>query len=232
MARSANNLNAVLQDTADAIKAKKSSSAKICPRDFADEIASISSGNVSSAQCISLGVVSDEWDESTGLAYSESSIGDNSTVTIKCSNTFGVGYYGGVIPVDCEISGDYSAYISSVSGDYVDLSCSTPPEITFQNVNSVDSSVDYASGIAASDHWITFKENSGSLEMVLWAVVTGTVSITPPKIILFNSDISEEDAVQWFDDHFTNGLICRDATGRVLYTFHGSDLTLYITSGS
>ena len=44
MARSENNLKAVLQDTADAIKLKKGTSAKICPRDFADEIGDISTG--------------------------------------------------------------------------------------------------------------------------------------------------------------------------------------------
>ena len=44
MAKSANNLNAVLQDTADAIKAKKGSNAKICPRDFYDEITNLPSG--------------------------------------------------------------------------------------------------------------------------------------------------------------------------------------------
>ena len=44
MARSDNNLNAVLQDTADAIKAKINSNAKICPRDFKDKIASIPTG--------------------------------------------------------------------------------------------------------------------------------------------------------------------------------------------
>ena len=41
MARSENNLNAVLQDTADAIKNKKGTEELICPRDFADEIAGI-----------------------------------------------------------------------------------------------------------------------------------------------------------------------------------------------
>lgn len=44
MARSNNNLNAVLQDTANAIKAKKGSESPICPRDFADEVASIPTG--------------------------------------------------------------------------------------------------------------------------------------------------------------------------------------------
>lgn len=44
MAKSENNLTAVLQDTANAIKSKKGTSAKICPRDFADEIASIPTG--------------------------------------------------------------------------------------------------------------------------------------------------------------------------------------------
>lgn len=44
MARSADNLTAVLQDTADAIRAKTGSSANICPRDFADEIANIYQG--------------------------------------------------------------------------------------------------------------------------------------------------------------------------------------------
>ena len=44
MARSNNNLNAVLQDTANAIKAKKEDQTAICPRDFADEIANLPSG--------------------------------------------------------------------------------------------------------------------------------------------------------------------------------------------
>ena len=44
MARSENNLNAVLQDTANAIRAKKSSTNEICPRDFADEISTIETG--------------------------------------------------------------------------------------------------------------------------------------------------------------------------------------------
>ena len=44
MARSNNNLNAVLKDTADAIRAKKNTSEPIVPRDFADEIDSIQSG--------------------------------------------------------------------------------------------------------------------------------------------------------------------------------------------
>lgn len=50
MARSANNLTAVLQDTADAIKTKKGSSTAICPRDFADEIAGITAGGGSSLE--------------------------------------------------------------------------------------------------------------------------------------------------------------------------------------
>jgi len=41
MARSENNLTAVLQDTADAIKSKTGSSAKISPRDFANKISDI-----------------------------------------------------------------------------------------------------------------------------------------------------------------------------------------------
>ena len=44
MARSENNLIAVFTDTANAIRSKKSSSAEISPRDFADEIMSIPSG--------------------------------------------------------------------------------------------------------------------------------------------------------------------------------------------
>ena len=43
MARSNNNLTAVLQDTADAIRAKSGASGSICPRDFADAIASLPS---------------------------------------------------------------------------------------------------------------------------------------------------------------------------------------------
>lgn len=44
MARSNNNLTAVLQDTANAIKAKKGDQTAICPRDFGDEIANLPSG--------------------------------------------------------------------------------------------------------------------------------------------------------------------------------------------
>ena len=44
MAKSEKNLNAVFQDTANAIRNKKSSSNKITPRDFADEINSIPTG--------------------------------------------------------------------------------------------------------------------------------------------------------------------------------------------
>lgn len=44
MARSANNLKAVLTDTANAIKTKKGSNSNIIPRDFADEISSIQTG--------------------------------------------------------------------------------------------------------------------------------------------------------------------------------------------
>lgn len=44
MARSENNLNAVLQDTANAIKSKKGTNDLICPRDFADEISTIETG--------------------------------------------------------------------------------------------------------------------------------------------------------------------------------------------
>lgn len=44
MARSENNLRAVLQDTADAIRGKTGSQEAICPRDFADEIEAISTG--------------------------------------------------------------------------------------------------------------------------------------------------------------------------------------------
>ena len=38
MARSQDNLNAVFQDTANAIRAKKGSTNEIRPRDFADEV--------------------------------------------------------------------------------------------------------------------------------------------------------------------------------------------------
>ena len=41
MAKSSNNLKAVLQDTANAIRAKKGSFGLIEPRDFADTISSI-----------------------------------------------------------------------------------------------------------------------------------------------------------------------------------------------
>ena len=44
MAQSENNLTAVLQDTADAIRSKTGSNGLICPRDFADEILNISGG--------------------------------------------------------------------------------------------------------------------------------------------------------------------------------------------
>ena len=44
MARSQKNLNAVFTDTANAIRAKKSSQAQISPLDFADEVASIPTG--------------------------------------------------------------------------------------------------------------------------------------------------------------------------------------------
>ena len=44
MARSNNNLNAVLKDTANAIRGKKGTSEPIIPRDFADEIESIQTG--------------------------------------------------------------------------------------------------------------------------------------------------------------------------------------------
>ena len=48
MAKSANKLNAVLQDTADAIRSKTGSNGLITPRDFADEIDSIQVGIVPS----------------------------------------------------------------------------------------------------------------------------------------------------------------------------------------
>lgn len=48
MARSQKNLNAVFTDTANAIRAKKSSQAQISPLDFADEIASIPTGTTPS----------------------------------------------------------------------------------------------------------------------------------------------------------------------------------------
>ena len=44
MARSENNLTAVFNDTANAIRSKKGSSEEICPRDFADEISTIETG--------------------------------------------------------------------------------------------------------------------------------------------------------------------------------------------
>ena len=44
MARSENNLNAVFQDTADAIRSKTGKNGLIVPRDFADEIDSIETG--------------------------------------------------------------------------------------------------------------------------------------------------------------------------------------------
>ena len=44
MARSANNLKAVFQDTATAIKNKTGSTEPICPRDFADEIDNLPTG--------------------------------------------------------------------------------------------------------------------------------------------------------------------------------------------
>lgn len=47
MARSENNLVAVFQDTADAIRAKTGGTDEICPRDFADEIGTISTGTPS-----------------------------------------------------------------------------------------------------------------------------------------------------------------------------------------
>ena len=54
MARSENNLTAVLQDTADAIRAKKGTEALISPRDFADEVSSIPSGGVTPTGKITL----------------------------------------------------------------------------------------------------------------------------------------------------------------------------------
>lgn len=45
MARSENNLNAVFTDTANAIRAKKGTSNTICPRDFADEVSTITGGS-------------------------------------------------------------------------------------------------------------------------------------------------------------------------------------------
>ena len=54
MARSNNNLKAVLQDTADAIRAKTGSSSPIVPRDFADEIESIQSGGGGSGSDIEI----------------------------------------------------------------------------------------------------------------------------------------------------------------------------------
>ena len=48
MSRSNNNLKAVLQDTADAIRAKTGSTSPIVPRDFADEIGAIQTGGGSS----------------------------------------------------------------------------------------------------------------------------------------------------------------------------------------
>ena len=44
MAKSENNINAVLTDTANAIRAKTDTTATICPRDFADKINSIENG--------------------------------------------------------------------------------------------------------------------------------------------------------------------------------------------
>ena len=59
MARSANNLNAVLQDTADAIKAKKGSTTEICPRDFADEITNLPSGGTGNIEVHAETIVED-----------------------------------------------------------------------------------------------------------------------------------------------------------------------------
>ena len=81
MARSANNLNAVLQDTANAIKAKKSSSTKICPRDFADEIAGISTGITPTG---TINITSNNTYDVTNYASANVNVGSN--IKPVCNN--------------------------------------------------------------------------------------------------------------------------------------------------
>lgn len=63
MARSEKNLTAVFTDTADAIRAKKGTSAEICPLDFADEITSIPGGGTTllTPNCSLIPLTHDSW---------------------------------------------------------------------------------------------------------------------------------------------------------------------------
>ena len=71
MARSEKNLTAVFTDTADAIRAKKGTSANICPLDFADEITSIPGGQTLLTPNCDFGIFinNDPYADPEGFAY-------------------------------------------------------------------------------------------------------------------------------------------------------------------
>lgn len=119
MARSENNLNAVLQDTANAIRGKTGGSNEICPRDFADEIGSIQVGIIpSGTKTITA--------NGSGIdVYNYASVDVNvpnpstGTLSITSNGTYDVSTYAQAnvnIPVSA-VSMTYPSTFSSFTGD-------------------------------------------------------------------------------------------------------------------
>lgn len=226
MARSANNLNAVLQDTADAIKAKKGSSSKICPRDFADEIAGITSGTTpTGTKRITVNGIHDV----TNYASADVDVHEEIAVGLSSSQC-------NTISSNISTERLFYAYYSGDEG--------FEPHFYF-NENFELHSDDYFIDVMSSQGgdldiddvsfpFIADKDNHKIIGR-LALVKNSNTSIQPYgnfEVFVSGSSVTEEEVRAGVEDWYFNGIELQDLEGNVLTIISWDSVEFYVSSDS
>lgn len=226
MARSANNLNAVLQDTADAIKAKKNSSSKICPRDFADEIAGITSGTTpTGTKYITTNGIHDVTN------YASANVDVHETIAIGLSSS-----QCNAISSNISTGQLFYAYYSGDEG--------SEPNFYFNEgfeLHSSDYFIDVMSSqggdLDIDDVSFPFIADQYNHKIIgiLALVKDSNTSIQPYgnfEVSVSGSSLTEEEVKAEVEDWYLNGIELQDLEGNVLTTISWDSVEFSVSSDS
>ena len=227
MARSADNLNAVLQDTANAIKTKKGSQAAICPRDFADQVASIPTGITP-----------------TGTKYITTN-GDHDVSAYANANVNVSGGEGkvslGVLPISTApqtswpSAGDYAVSGSAILELHMDA-VFTARESDWDDLPDDPSSIDPSSSLTCYEH---SSYEASYLACTMNMHISSYISSQKINLILENKYISmsetsmtDEELKEHFKTKYYSGFMVRDIDGSFSRVFDWDDFTFNAQSES
>jgi len=251
MAKSENNLTAVLQDTADAIKSKKGTSAKICPRDFADEIASIPTGITPTG---TLNITSNKTYDVTQYASANVNVPGSTPTGKVIAETNGeydvTNYATAEVTVGTSLVVNHLAVASEIDSNYLDAYVSPIPTIQNDNCsvsitvnqcafNCIFSDISEWSSTVPTDYSDTtsdycFYESSdgdtlcGRVALHFDSSDTSAVTVVAePAINITGSQMSTDEWIEAFEAKYPGGLDIYNGSGDVVIdTFSWSAITV------